>query len=118
MVHSIINPALKMTRGADLRSNRSSDCESRIIGQSLHFLVIFVQDHRPVFYLWLTMKLPLAVTLAFFASSATAEVPSLTPDNYDMLTGGKAVFIKFFAPWYATPVAICSLIHVSPCEAR
>lgn len=33
------------------------------------------------------------------ATSAYAAVPSLTPDNYDELTTGKTVFIKFFAPW-------------------
>jgi hypothetical protein len=44
------------------------------------------------------MKFSLALTLAF-AASAAAAVPSLTPDNYDELTDGKTVFIKFFAPW-------------------
>jgi len=44
------------------------------------------------------MKFTLATTL-FFAASASAAVPSLTPDNYDSLTAGKTVFIKFFAPW-------------------
>ena len=39
-------------------------------------------------------------TLALFASTVTASaVPSLTPDNYDKLTEGKTVFLKFFAPW-------------------
>jgi hypothetical protein len=45
------------------------------------------------------MKLSLAFALAFLASSANAEVPSLTPDNYDEMTAGKTVFLKFFAPW-------------------
>jgi len=44
------------------------------------------------------MKLSLTV-LALAAASASAAVPSLTPDNYDSLTDGKTVFIKFFAPW-------------------
>jgi hypothetical protein len=44
------------------------------------------------------MKFSLALTLAF-AATASASVPSLTPDNYDELTDGKTVFIKFFAPW-------------------
>ena len=39
-----------------------------------------------------TIALLLAVASAF-------DVPSLTPDNYDELTDGKTVFIKFFAPW-------------------
>ena len=45
------------------------------------------------------MKFTLATTL-LFAASASAAVPSLTPDNYDAMTSGKTVFIKFFAPWY------------------
>merc|ERR1711862_320415 len=34
-----------------------------------------------------------------FSSYAAAAVPSLTPANYDSMTDGKTVFIKFFAPW-------------------
>jgi hypothetical protein len=45
-----------------------------------------------------TMK-SFALATAFLAASASAAVPSLTPDNYDELTAGKTVFIKFFAPW-------------------
>jgi thiol-disulfide isomerase/thioredoxin len=30
---------------------------------------------------------------------ATSSAVMLTPDNYDELTAGKSVFIKFFAPW-------------------
>ena len=38
--------------------------------------------------------------LALLLSSCVAyDVPSLTPDNYDELTEGKTVFLKFFAPW-------------------
>jgi protein disulfide-isomerase-like protein len=44
------------------------------------------------------MKLS-ATILALAAATASASVPSLTPDNYDSLTDGKTVFIKFFAPW-------------------
>ena len=41
--------------------------------------------------------------LALFASAITASaVPSLTPENYDSLTAGKTVFLKFFAPWVST----------------
>jgi protein disulfide-isomerase-like protein len=40
-----------------------------------------------------------ATILALAAATASAAVPSLTPDNYDSLTDGKTVFIKFFAPW-------------------
>merc|ERR1711935_1150617 len=29
----------------------------------------------------------------------SAAVPSLTPANYESITDGKTVFIKFFAPW-------------------
>ena len=39
-------------------------------------------------------------TLALLATTVSASgVPSLTPDNYDKLTEGKTVFLKFFAPW-------------------
>ena len=40
-----------------------------------------------------------AAVLALAATSVNADVPSLTPDNYDEMTDGKTVFIKFFAPW-------------------
>ncbi|KAL7532550.1 hypothetical protein ACHAXR_004698, partial [Thalassiosira sp. AJA248-18] len=39
----------------------------------------------------------LAFVFALAASGASAT--ELTPDNYDELTAGKTVFIKFFAPW-------------------
>lgn len=45
------------------------------------------------------MKVSAAVLLSAFATVAAYDVPSLTPDNYDELTAGKTVFIKFFAPW-------------------
>jgi hypothetical protein len=46
------------------------------------------------------MKLSFALALVFSsASCGSAAVPSLTPDNYDELTAGKTVFLKFFAPW-------------------
>lgn len=47
------------------------------------------------------MKFGYASAVALFAAVtvSAAEVPSLTPDNYDELTDGKTVFIKFFAPW-------------------
>jgi len=44
------------------------------------------------------MKFTVALSL-FLAASASAAVPSLTPSNYDSMTDGKTVFIKFFAPW-------------------
>jgi len=44
------------------------------------------------------MKFSLTL-LAIAAASANASVTSLTPANYDSLTAGKTVFIKFFAPW-------------------
>jgi len=34
--------------------------------------------------------------LAMVAAAASVE---LTPDNFDELTSGKSVFIKFLAPW-------------------
>jgi len=44
------------------------------------------------------MKFSLTL-LAIATASANASVTSLTPDNFDELTAGKTVFIKFFAPW-------------------
>jgi thiol-disulfide isomerase/thioredoxin len=40
-----------------------------------------------------------AIVLATLSVVAAYDVPSLTPENYDKLTAGKTVFIKFFAPW-------------------
>jgi len=38
-------------------------------------------------------------TLAVLALVAAASAISLTPDNFDEMTSGKSVFIKFQAPW-------------------
>jgi len=38
-----------------------------------------------------------AVTLLAAAGIANANV--LTTDNYDSLTAGKTIFVKFYAPW-------------------
>jgi len=35
----------------------------------------------------------------FLAAAAVANAVELTPDNWDEMTGGKTVFIKFLAPW-------------------
>jgi hypothetical protein len=43
------------------------------------------------------MKFSTVAFLGLLASTATAV--ELTPDNYDEMTAGKTVFIKFFAPW-------------------
>jgi hypothetical protein len=37
-----------------------------------------------------------ALLLAFVATACSVE---LTPDNFDEMTNGKSVFIKFLAPW-------------------
>ena len=36
---------------------------------------------------------------ALLVTAASADVLSLTDANYEELTAGKPVFIKFFAPW-------------------
>jgi len=36
------------------------------------------------------------VALALLASASAVE---LTPDNFDEMTAGRSVFIKFLAPW-------------------
>jgi len=45
------------------------------------------------------MRFSAAFLLAFAASASAFDVPSLTPENYDEMTDGKTVFLKFFAPW-------------------
>jgi len=37
--------------------------------------------------------------LALLALVAVASATELTPDNWDEMTAGKTVFIKFQAPW-------------------
>jgi hypothetical protein len=44
------------------------------------------------------MRFVVAV-LAFAAVASAFEVPSLSTENFDEMTAGKTVFIKFFAPW-------------------
>ena len=39
------------------------------------------------------------LTAALLVTAASADVLSLTDANYEELTAGKPVFIKFFAPW-------------------
>ena len=36
---------------------------------------------------------------ALLVTAASADVLSLTDANYEEMTAGKPVFIKFFAPW-------------------
>ena len=47
---------------------------------------------------FLTMKSAVFALLGLLAGTASAV--ELTPDNFDELTAGKTVFIKFLAPWY------------------
>ena len=49
-----------------------------------------------------TMKFAAAFLLSSLAAVSAYDVPSLTPANYDDMTDGKTVFIKFFAPWVRT----------------
>mmetsp|Transcript_4647 Transcript_4647/g.8847 ORF Transcript_4647/g.8847 Transcript_4647/m.8847 type:complete len:226 (-) Transcript_4647:148-825(-) len=46
-----------------------------------------------------SMKVSVTVLLCALATSTAFDVIRLSPDNYDELTSGKTVFIKFFAPW-------------------
>jgi len=40
---------------------------------------------------------------ALLAATASAyDVQSLTPENYEEITDGKTVFLKFFAPWVSS----------------
>jgi len=38
-------------------------------------------------------------SLALLALVAAVSATELTPDNFDSLSSGKSVFIKFLAPW-------------------
>lgn len=40
--------------------------------------------------------------LLFIGAAGSSSVISLTEDNFDELTAGKTVFLKFFAPWVST----------------
>lgn len=44
------------------------------------------------------MKLS-ATLLLLFSAGASAAVPSLDDENWEDMTAGKTVFVKFFAPW-------------------
>ena len=58
-------------------------------------------------------------TLALIATTVTASaVPSLTPENYDKLTEGKTVFLKFFAPWVSTDVCVMIESYVTKFSVR
>ena len=48
------------------------------------------------------------LTLAVASADSTYTVPSLTPNNYEELTDGKTVFIKFFAPWVSESLLSCA----------
>jgi len=37
--------------------------------------------------------------MSLLASTVSADVVELTPDNFDDMTAGKTVMIKFLAPW-------------------
>jgi hypothetical protein len=39
------------------------------------------------------------LTAVLLALASTASAIELTPDNYEIETAGKTVFIKFLAPW-------------------
>ena len=45
------------------------------------------------------MRFAAAFALFYIACAEAYDVVQLTPDNYDELTDGKTVFLKFFAPW-------------------
>jgi hypothetical protein len=55
--------------------------------------------HRFLLQLLKTPMRFLLILSLLFAPFVRANVPSLTVENYASMTDGKAVFIKFFAPW-------------------
>jgi hypothetical protein len=48
------------------------------------------------------MRFALVAALSYLACAEAYDVVQLTADNYDELTDGKTVFLKFFAPWVRT----------------
>jgi len=48
--------------------------------------------------------------VGLFAHAAFAATVELTPDNFDEMTAGKTVFIKFFAPW-CVPEQSWTIMH-------
>jgi hypothetical protein len=44
------------------------------------------------------MMISASIICLFVAFASAYDVPRLTPDNYDEMTTGKTVFLKFFAP--------------------
>jgi len=46
-----------------------------------------------------TSIIAMKFALVALALVALASATELTPDNYDEMTSGKSVFIKFLAPW-------------------
>jgi len=46
-----------------------------------------------------TRIIAMKLALVALALVAVASATDLTPDNYDEMTAGKSVFIKFLAPW-------------------
>jgi hypothetical protein len=79
---------------------RSSHCFAVFYGDHKSLIVVFTHHlccriHRIVI---VNMKVSAAV-LSMIIASANASVTSLTPANYESLTEGKTVFLKFFAPW-------------------
>jgi hypothetical protein len=60
---------------------------------------IVLQSPTTKRYIKMMMMNQLLAIAAFLGAAAAYEVPSLTPDNFDAITAGKTVFIKFFAPW-------------------
>jgi hypothetical protein len=60
-----------------------------------------------------TMMMRLSLLALFVAATSAYDVPSLTPENYDALTEGKTVFLKFFAPWVSDRRRSCTEVKAS-----
>ena len=66
---------------------------------------IFAIDHLHYtvynrIYLLVTKQSTMKISVAFLGLlAASVSAVELTPDNYDHMTAGKNVFIKFVAPW-------------------
>jgi hypothetical protein len=64
------------------------------------------------------MRFALVAALSYFSCAEAYDVAQLTVENYDELTDGKTVFLKFFAPWVSGPLSSLSLLVIRRRIAR
>lgn len=55
--------------------------------------------------------LPLFLAVLVAPSATASDVTTLTPDNYEEVTDGRTLFVKFFAPWVSFLFCLCRNLH-------